>query len=69
MVIFRLAFLGFLIQLAGIVIVFRDFLPWLKSYTFAIPVVGKYLSKLVNIELTLQGTAIDFLSQQKKPPV
>lgn len=45
MVILRFAFIGFVTQIAGILIVFRDFLPWLKSYTFAIPVVGKYLSE------------------------
>lgn len=49
MIIFKLAFIGFLIQLIGLVLVFRDFLPWLKGYTFNLPVVGKYLRKLIDI--------------------
>lgn len=45
MVVLRLSFIGFIVQIAGILLVFRDFLPWLKGYTFSLPFVGKYLSK------------------------
>jgi len=47
MIVFRWAFIGFIVQLVGIVYVFRDFLPWLKGYTFNLPFVGKYLSKIL----------------------
>lgn len=51
MIVIRLpfmSFIGFCVQISGIIVVFRDFLPWLKSYTFAIPVVGKYLSTILS---------------------
>ena len=38
-------FFGAIAQLAGVVMIFRTFLPDLYDYVCRVPVVGKYLSR------------------------
>jgi hypothetical protein len=44
LLIFKLAFIGFLLQLFGIFTLFRSFFPFLYESSCNIPVIGRYLS-------------------------
>jgi hypothetical protein len=41
----RLTFIGFLLQLWGLFLLFKSFLPFIYDSASKLPVIGKYLSK------------------------
>jgi len=58
LILFISSFLGFVMQLVGLVYVFKDFLPFLYDSTYSIPIIGKYIRSF-----------LEMISKQRRNPV
>lgn len=57
LILFRWAFVGFLIEGYGIVVLFGDFLITIASYVQGIPVIGPIVAKLVQLVGARRGNS------------